>query len=406
LVNYRPPLIGIVGKTNVGKSTLFSALTEAAVEISNRPFTTIEPNAGVAYVRDKCPHAEFNLPGCNPRTGFCRGGVRYVPVEVMDVAGLIPGAHAGRGLGNKFMDDLRKADAFLLVVDASGSTSLEGVPHKPGSFDPVEEVRAILNEIDLWFLRVVSSGWEKLVMSVETGRADPVDALAERLSGIQVSRRHIVKALEDSGLTGKKLSSWTRDDLTAFASNLRRVSKPLVLVANKADLPEADDNIRRLKEEFKGYKIVPCSAEAELALKRAARAGLIDYAPGDSAFSLKRPSELSDKQARALKYIEANVLSKYGSTGVQQALETAIYDILGMVTVYTVEDLARLSDKKGNVLPDVFLVDGKSTLRDVAALVHSEFAKNLVGAVDARKKVRLSGDSQVYRGLVVKFIVA
>jgi ribosome-binding ATPase YchF (GTP1/OBG family) len=406
LVNYALPLVGIVGKTNVGKSTFFSAATEVDVDISNRPFTTINPNNGIAYVRDKCPHVEFGLQGCNPRTGFCKNGTRFIPIELMDVAGLIPGAHMGRGLGNKFMDDLRKADVFLLVVDASGSTSPEGVPVKPGTFDPVEEVKNILREIDLWFLRIVSSNWDKLAVSVDTSGKDPVDALTDKLSGIQVSRASIMKTLEETGLSRKKLSSWTKEELEMFAFTLRRNSKPLVIVANKADIPASVDNIKRLREEFKDTPVIPASAEAELALKKAAKAGIIEYMPGDSSFAIKKPEKLSDAQRKALRYIEEKVMQKYGSTGVQQAIETAVYQVLGRVPVYTVEDPVRLTDKKGNVLPDVFLVDRRATIRDVAYLIHSDFARNLVGAINAKTKLRISGDSPVQHGLVVKFIVA
>jgi ribosome-binding ATPase YchF (GTP1/OBG family) len=406
LVNYALPLVGIVGKTNVGKSTFFSAATEVDVEISNRPFTTINPNNGIAYVRDKCPHVEIGLQGCNPRTGFCKNGTRFIPIELMDVAGLIPGAHIGRGLGNKFMDDLRKADVFLLVVDASGSTSPEGVPVKPGTFDPVEEVKNILREIDLWFLRIVSSNWDKLAVSVDTSGKDPVDALTGKLSGIQVSRASIMKTLEETGLSRKKLSSWTKEELELFAFTLRRNSKPLVIVANKADIPASVDNIKRLREELKDTPVIPASAEAELALKKAAKAGIIEYMPGDSSFAIKKPEKLSDAQRKALRYIEENVMQKYGSTGIQQAIETAVYQVLGRVPVYTVEDSVRLTDKKGNVLPDVFLVDRRATIRDVAYLVHSDFARNLVGAINAKTKLRIPGDSPVQHGLVVKFIVA
>ena len=406
MVNYALPLVGIVGKTNVGKSTFFSAATEVDVEISNRPFTTINPNNGIAYVRDKCPHVEFGLQGCNPRTGFCKNGTRFIPIELMDVAGLIPGAHMGRGLGNKFMDDLRKADVFLLVVDASGSTSPEGVPVKPGTFDPVEEVKNVLREIDLWFLRIVSSNWDKLAVSVDTSGKDPVDALTDKLSGIQVSRASIMKTLKETGLSRKKLSSWTKEELEMFAFTLRRNSKPLVIVANKADIPASLDNIKRLREEFKDTPVIPASAEAELALKKAAKAGIIEYMPGDSSFAIKKPEKLSDAQRKALRYIEEKVMQKYGSTGVQQAIETAVYQVLGRVPVYTVEDPVRLTDKKGNVLPDVFLVDRRATIRDVAYLIHSDFARNLVGAINAKTKLRISGDSPVQHGLVVKFIVA
>lgn len=407
MVNYRPPLIGVVGKTNVGKSTFFAAATEAEVEISNRPFTTLRPNNGIAYIRASCPHVEFGLPKCDPRTGFCKRGTRFIPVELMDVPGLIPGAHAGRGLGNKFMDELRKADAFLFVVDVSGSTSPEGQPAKPGTYDPVEEVRSILREIDLWFAQVISTNWERLAVTVDTMKKDPVDTLAERLSGIQVRRSHVIKALEETGLRDKKLSSWDRNDIARFASALRKASKPLLIVANKVDLlPYSSENLERLRKDLKDLPVVPTSAEAELALRKAVKTGVVEYTPGDESFQVVRPEKLNERQRMALRYIEENVFRPFGSTGVQQAIEKLVYEVLERVPVYPVEDVSSLTDKKGNVLPDTFLVEKGTKVREVSGLIHSEFPKRLVGAIDARTRTRISEESGVYPGLVVKFVIA
>jgi len=406
LANYRPPLIGIVGKTNVGKSTLFSALTMSSVEVSNRPFTTIEPNHGVAYVRRRCPHVEFNLPSCNPRNGYCLRGTRFIPVEIMDVAGLIKGAHEGRGLGNKFMDDIRQADAFILVVDASGSTDEEGNPVEPGSRDPVQEARDILDEIRLWFEKVVSKDWDKFALATETGRKDPVEALFRKLSGLSIPRRSIVETLTALDLLTKKLVNWTRDDIRKFSYELLEKAKPFIIAANKADLPSAEENIKKLTEAFPDKKVVPVSAAAELALKKASEQGIISYTPGDSDFRVTGEDRLSPQQKKALDYIRKNVMEKWGGTGVQQALETLIFDVLGMITVFTVEDATHLTDSKGNVLPDAYLVPSSFTAKDVAGIIHSDLAERFVYAIDVRRKSRIGDKTGLYDGIILKIVVA
>jgi len=233
-------LLGVVGKTNVGKSTFFSAATEVPVKIENRPFVTIEPNVGVAHVRVRCAHVSLGLARCDPVNSLCIDGWRFVPVKLLDVAGLVPGAHMGRGLGNRFLDHVRRADALLLVVDASGSTGPEGTPAAPGSYDPAEEASSMIREIEEWMFNVISRDWDRFARRIDTGGStDPVGDLAQRLSGFSVTRAHVVRALEESGLVDKRLSSWTRDELRSFVSALRRASKPIVIVANKSDSPHA-----------------------------------------------------------------------------------------------------------------------------------------------------------------------
>ena len=113
--------IGLAGKPNAGKSTFFKSATLIDVAIANYPFTTIEPNVGIAYVRTRCVCRELGID-----CGKCVDGWRFIPVKLIDVAGLVPGAHEGRGLGNEFLDNLRQAEGVIHVVDASGSTDEEG----------------------------------------------------------------------------------------------------------------------------------------------------------------------------------------------------------------------------------------------------------------------------------------
>ena len=404
--NYRYPLIGIVGKTNVGKTTLFMAMTLGEAEASNRPFTTIDPNKGVAYVRRRCPHVDFGLPKCDPRTGYCMRGVRFIPVDVMDVAGLIRGAHEGRGLGNKFMDDIRQADAFILVVDAAGATDEEGNPVAQGSSNPVEEAMSILEEIALWFEKIVAKDWQKFALTVETTRRDPVDMLYNKLSGLSIERKKIIEALNLTGLSNKKFTGWTAEDIRLFSRKLLSISKPYVIAANKADLPAAQEGVERLRKAFPDTPVIPVSAAAELALKKASEKGVIRYVPGDSTFEILDENMLAPHQSRALEYIRENVLEKWGSTGVQQSLETLVFKVMNYVAVYTVEDANRLSDSKGNVLPDAYLVPSYYTVRDIARIVHSELAERFHHAIDVRRKNRVGDDAGIYDGMVVKIVTS
>lgn len=398
------PLVGVIGKTNVGKSTFFAAATLVTVEISNRPFTTIEPNIGIGYLRRRCVHVELGLPKCDPKNSICINGWRFIPVKMMDVAGLIPGAHKGRGLGNKFMDDLRQADVLIHVIDAAGATSLEGTPVPPGTADPVEEVKQIEFEVNEWFFRVISRDWERFAKQVDTSGKDVVEALTQRLSGLSVRKNHVIETLRSLGLEGRKLSTWTQEELKNFAYRLRELAKPMIIAANKADLPQAEENIKRLRETFPNKIIVPVSAEAELALRRAAKAGLIEYLPGDKDFKIKDQSKLSSSQMKALEYIRERVLAKWGSTGVQEVLNKAFFELLGMIVVYPVEDANKFTDHYGNVLPDAYLVKKGTTARELAYMVHTDLGKSFLYAINAKTKQRIGEDYVLQDNDVIKIV--
>ena len=396
-------LIGVIGKTNVGKSTFFAAATLATVEIANHPFTTIKPNVGVGYVRKKCVCKEFGVKD-NPRNSICIDGERFIPVTLIDVAGLIPEAHKGRGLGNKFLDDLRKADVLLHVVDASGSTDAEGRPVPPGTYDPVEEVRLIQREVDLWLFQILQKDWRRLVHKAESeGKFE--DLLAERLAGLSITKTHIVKALRDAKLENTKPSSWRSKELMLFVSTLRKIAKPSVIVANKADISEAQDIIKKMTKELKDEIVVPTSALAELVLRRAAKKGYIKYLPGDPDFEVVDESKLTPKERKGLEYIREHVLRKWGSTGVQQALNKAAFEVLEMIAVYPVEDPVKLTDHEGRVLPDVFLVKKGTTARELAYKIHTDLGRTFLYAIDARSKRRL-GENYVLQDNDVISIVA
>ena len=396
-------LVGIVGKPNVGKSTFFSAATLIPVEIANYPFTTIKPNRGIGFIRTPCVCREFQVQD-NPVNSVCINGTRLVPVELIDCAGLVPGAWEGRGLGNQFLDEIRKADALIHVVDASGGTDLEGRAVKLGSHDPVEDVRFLERELTMWMYQIIYKVWPRLSRTAESGRARLTALIEERLSGLSIRKHHITEALRKTGLDRDKPTGWSKEDLIKFIDEIRKASKPMLLAANKIDLPKAEENVARLKEL--GYKTIPCCAEAELALRRAAEKELISYKAGDDDFEILKPEALTDGQRRALETIRERILHKFGSTGVQEAINKAFFELLNMVTVYPIEDLEHLSDHKGNVLPDVYLVPKGTTARELAYKIHTELGESFVYAYEARSKRRIGEDYELKDRDVISIISA
>jgi hypothetical protein len=382
-------LLGIVGKPNTGKSTFFSAATLAFAEIANYPFTTIKPNRGVGHVRTPCVHEEFGVRD-NPVNSLCLDGVRLVPVEFIDVAGLVPGAWEGRGLGNQFLDELRKADALIHIVDASGGTDCEGKLCKSGEHDPLEDVRFLEHEITMWMASILKKDWPKIARTVEAESKDLYSMLEDRLSGLQIRRMHIFEAARKAGLNADRPATWSDDDFLKFVDTLRKIAKPMLIVANKMDVPTAEENLERLRKL--SYLVVPSCSEAELALRRAAEKQLVDYRPGDGNFNVLKPGDLSESQVKALGAIREKVLIKYGSTGVQEAVNMAYFKLLGMITVYPVEDIEHLSNHNGQVLPDAYLVPYGTTARQLAYLIHTELGEGFIYAIEAREKKRVGED--------------
>jgi ribosome-binding ATPase len=383
-------LLGVVGKPNTGKSTFFSAATLAAAEIANYPFTTIKPNRGVGYVRTKCVHEEFEVKD-NPRNSICIDGTRLVPVEIIDIAGIVPGAWEGRGLGNQFLDEIRRADALIHIVDASGGTDCEGKSCKPGEHDPLEDIQFLEKEITMWMVTILKKDWPKISRTAEQDKKGIAHHLEDRLTGLSIRKQLVNEAIRKAGLNIDKPATWTDEDFYRFVDTLRRISKPLLIVANKIDLPTAQSNIERMKKL--NYIVIPASAEAELALRRAAEKGLIDYKPGDNDFKIATPEKLSAGQIKGLEQIKEKILKTNGSSGVQEAINTAYFKLLDMITVYPVEDIEHLSDHNGRVLPDTYLVPRGTTAHQFAYVIHSELGDNFLYAIDARDKRRIGEDA-------------
>ena len=396
-------LLGVVGKPNTGKSTFFSAATLVAAEIANYPFTTIKPNRGVGYVRTPCVHEEFKVKD-NPKNSLCLDGVRLVPVELIDIAGIVPGAWEGRGLGNQFLDEIRRADALIHIVDASGGTDCEGRSCKPGEHDPLEDIQFFEREITMWMVTILKKDWPKIARTAEADKKGVAAPLEERLTGLGIRRQSVGEAIRMANLNVDKPTAWTSEDFYHFVDNLRRISKPMLIVANKIDLPTAEANLERLKKL--DYMVIPCSAEAELALRRAAEKQLIDYKPGDCNFTVTHPEKLSQSQVRALDTIREKVLQKNGSTGVQDALNMAYFKLLNMITVYPVEDLEHLTDHNGRILPDVYLVPNGTTARQFAYIIHTELGESFLYAVDVRDRRRIGEDAVLKDRDVISIVSA
>lgn len=370
-------LIGLVGKPSCGKSSFFKASTLIDVKIAAYAFTTIEPNRGVAYVTAPCPCKELGVE-CNPQNSQCINGTRLIPTELLDVAGLVPGSHAGRGKGNKFLNDLIRGDLLIHIVDASGKTDAEG--NATEGYDPSNDVRFLEEEIDLWFKSVIERNLAKIK---DKGRAEEV------LAGLGIRGKHVEQAIEKVGL-----------EPATLAKELRLLSKPIIIAANKIDIGTSGENYKIMKEKFPEKTIVPCSAEAEIALRQAAKSGLIKYVPGSNSFDVS--GELSAEQKNALDFIRKRVLEKFGSTGIQKCLNTAVFDFLKYIAVYPVENESKFSNKKGQVLPDVFLMPSGSTARDLAYKVHTDIGKAFIGAVDARTKKRVGADYELKNNDIIK----
>jgi ribosome-binding ATPase YchF (GTP1/OBG family) len=388
--------VGIVGKPNVGKSTFFKAATLIDAEIANFPFTTIKPNIGMAAVRVKCACKELGV-SCNPKNSVCMDGQRYIPVKAIDVAGLVPGAHEGKGLGNQFMDDLRMADALIHVIDIAGRTNEKGEPAT--DHDPETDIKFLIEEIDLWFYSILKKSWHKISSKIKYNNKDLLKELSEQMAGLGISEYYVKKALDNSGLYDK--SGWEDEDIKAFASKLREIAKPILIAGNKIDL-DAKKNYERLKEN---YLLTAVCAEAELALRQAHNAGVIKYLPGDSDFTILK-EDLPEKQKKALDFMRTNILAKYDGTGVQKCINSAVFDVLKLIVVYPVENEGKLTDSKGNVLPDARLLPEGSKAIDLAYKIHTDIGDRFIGAIDCKTKKKIGRETVLKDGDVIKILTS
>ena len=385
--------IGLVGKPNAGKSTFFTAATSATAQIGDYPFTTIDKNVGIAYVRKSCPSKELGLDP-NPNNSLSVDGIRFIPIEVIDVAGLVPGAHEGKGMGNKFLDDLRQADVLIQIVDCSGTTDLEG--NTVEGADPLDEIKFLEDELHHWIGEIVVRNWSRSARAVEAGEKIE-NFLSERLAGLKFTREQVILSLRKAKIS-KPVMHWGSEEGLVLAGYLQEIGKPIVIAANKADI-SSKDNIEKLDKA----SAIITSADYELALKNATNAGLITYNSGDSDFRLNDEGQLNDGQKKALETIR-QFLKENGSTGVQDCIETAVLEKLDLIAVYPVEDETHFTDSQGRVLPDAYLVPRESTAHDLAYKVHTDIGDSFIRAIDCRSKRIIGKDYELQDGDIIKIV--
>jgi ribosome-binding ATPase YchF (GTP1/OBG family) len=328
--------------------------------------------------------------------------MRLIPIELIDCAGLVPDSWRGKGLGNYFLDEIRRADALIHIIDAAGATDVEGRPVQPGVNDPRDDVKFLEHEITMWLVQILQKNWKRMSQRVETTSVQLVDLLSDKLSGLAITKKHVSEVIKKLNMEIKTPSKWSDDHFARFAHELQKTAKPIIIAANKIDIPISENQIPRLRSE--NQRVYPCSAEAELVLRRAAQKTLIKYYPGDADFEIVATQELTPEQERALLTIRKKVLMKWGTTGIQEVINAAFLDVLQMIAVYPVENIEMLSDHNGQVLPDVFLLPQGTTAKQLAYRIHSDLGTGFLYALNARDKRRLGEDYVLKNCDIIKIV--
>ena len=399
-----PIKIGLIGKTNTGKTTFFNSSTLSSDEISTYPFTTKKSSTSVGYAITLCVHPEFNVID-NPNNSKCKDGWRYIPIELIDLPGLIKDAWKGKGLGNQFLSIASQSDALLHVVDASGGIDSSGRITETGTGDPVSDFADIEEELNMWYQKIFEGNRDKLQKMISNDN-DQIDALTELYQGMGVKQSHVKDALKITSLEEKDVENYDVNDSKKFATELRRTSKPTLIVANKIDIDGAAKNFQRLRERYNDIIVVPASADSELSLRRAEQKNLIKYSPGSEKFDILKENDLNQKQKNALNFIESDIMGEYMRTGVQFAINVTVFKLLKMNSIYPVTTPENLSDKKGRVLPDLILLKDGSTVIDLAKEIHSDLTKGLLYAKDLRYNLRVPTNYQLRDRDVISLVSA
>jgi len=399
-----PIKIGLIGKTNTGKTTFFNSSTLSSDEISTYPFTTKKSSTSIGYAITLCVHPEFNVID-NPNNSKCKDGWRYIPIELIDLPGLLKDSWKGKGLGNQFLSIASQSDALLHVVDASGSIDSSGRIAEVGSGDPVSDFADIEEELNMWYQKIFEGNRDKLKKIAESDN-DQTNALTQLYQGMGVKKSHVKEALRITQLEEKIIENYDIKDSKKFSTELRRISKPTLIVANKIDVKGASKNFQRLRERYNDMIVIPASADSELSLRRAEQSELIKYSPGSEQFDILRTNDLNQKQRDALDFIKSDIMGEYMRTGVQFAINVTVFKLLKMNSIYPVTIPEKLSDKNGRVLPDLILLKDGSTIVDLAKEIHSDLTKGLLYAKDLRYNLRVPTNYQLRDRDVISLVSA
>ena len=395
-------LIGIVGKPSSGKTTFLNALCNTSAKTADYPFTTINPNQGVGYVTIPCVCQELNVT-CNPRNSECINQVRKIPVKVIDVAGLVPGAHEGKGMGNQFLSDLTQADILIHVLDISGSLNEEGEQVKGGSHNPEKDIEFLENEIAHWINGILKKDWMKAVRKVKTEKKNILDFISEKLTGLKIKKATIHKAISIQKLNSSRVDEWNDEEILALCHEIQRIGKPIIIAANKIDRPTSSENFNILKEKY-GELIIPTSALTDIVLNKFKASDKIRYIAETGSLTIT--GEVSEKEKEVLDKIKSEILNKYGTTGIFKTLNHAVFNILGLIPVYPVADPSKFSDQDGKVLPDVYLVKNGTSVKDLAGIIHQDLYNNFIHGLDVRTNRKLSDKHELKSSDIIKIYAA
>ena len=317
---------GIIGLPNVGKSTLFNAITKQKILAENYPFATIEPNVGVVTVPDERIEKlnEMYEPHKKIPTTF----------ELTDIAGLVKGASQGEGLGNKFLSHIREVDAIVEVVRCFDDGK---IIHVDGSIDPIRDVETINLELALADLEIINNRIERMGKKAKTTK-DKNDLI--ELGALEKSK----KALEES--KPLRLVDFTKEELFALKSFSFLTLKPVIYLANisEDDLDKEDNNfVKELREyvDKENSKTIVICAKLEEDL-----------------------ADMPDDEKKEM--LEGLGLS---SSGLDQVIKTT-YDILGLATYFTVgkDEVRAWTFRKG------------MNAKECAGIIHTDFEKGFIRA--------------------------
>lgn len=367
----RETVIALVGKPSLGKSTTLNSLTDANAKVGAFPFTTIDPNKATGYLEVDCACSRFKKQAlCKPNYGYCRDGKRGVPIMLLDVAGLVPNAHLGRGLGNKFLGDLTEADCLIHIVDVSGTTNAEGKATR--GYDPIHDIEWLQDEIFRWILGNLTEKWGSIARRHVATRLTTLETLRQQLGGYSANKQLIGRALDLlPGLA--PLQDWDNDTIEKVVRTFMEVKFPTVLSLNKMDHPDADKNVSKIILQHPKLKCVLTSSITEVFLRKLAAQNYIKYDLGtefvDTIDDLGPESglkPLDDKLRNRIENIRDLVLYRFGLTGVVQLLQAAA-DLLDLVPVYPVRNINNFGGLSGDsVFRDCVLVKRGTAVISVA----------------------------------------